>query len=126
MSELKIVQGSDYGPINIVTMDDNGLPIPISSLSDYQCYIYQVSDLNKKKNLFNYKMTPVGNDYPIIASGNTQSISLSKEQTATILGDLYIECVVILPSSTTFPAGQKVGTNSFLLEVTSSPNPRAL
>ena len=131
MEPTKVIQGTDFLS-TIVLNDDFNNPYPLATFSDYQAYIYtrDTSSPPKKTNVFTYRKTQIGNDYPIQTIDSvTQGILLSREQTLLVKPGsvLYIESVILLPGASFYENSlQKVGNDIILWEIIASPNPRAL
>ena len=115
MEPTKVIQGTDFLS-TIVLNDDFNNPYPSSP--------------PKKTNVFTYRKTQIGNDYPIQTIDSvTQGILLSREQTLLVKPGsvLYIESVILLPGASFYENSlQKVGNDIILCEIIASPNPRAL
>lgn len=123
----EVIQGTDF-TMTIVLNDNNGNPIPLSNMVDYQAYIYYYKN-NSKTNFATFKKTPVGNDSQIVAlNATTQQIILNRQQTLTApLGELYIESVILLPGSSSYiNSNEKIGNDQLLCKIVQSPNPKSM
>lgn len=131
MEPTKVIQGTDFLS-TIVLNDDLNNPYPLATFSDFQAYIYtkDTSTPPKKTNVFTYRKTLIGNDYPIqIIDTFTQGILLSRDQTLLVKPGtvLYIESVILLPGATFYENSlQKIGNDVCLCEIVASPNPKSL
>ncbi len=123
----EVIQGTDF-TITIVVNDDNGDPILLSNMQDYQAYIYYYRNTTKT-NLFTFKKTPGISDSQIIAlDTTTQQIILNRQQTLIApLTELYIESVVLLPGSSSYiNSFEKIGNDQLLCKIVPSPNPKSM
>jgi len=124
-----ILIGSDIPMATIKVKDDNGIIVPISSMNDYNIYVYQLVN-GVKHNLFTFKKTPGTNDNPIvIVDSETQGFIVDRTMTLKCKpGDLYIESVVKLTATSDYISSLiKTGMDGIkLCTLIQSANPSAM
>lgn len=112
-----ILQGTDSVLYTIQLKDINGASMSISSLNDYNVYIYYTKN-GIKTNACTFKKTPVGNDKSIILV-NTYTIGFIIPRSVTKIlpiVDLYAECVIKVSDSSDYESSlNKKGVDGYLL-----------
>lgn len=124
----RVIQGEDF-TIPIKYIDDNGNFVALSTMTNYQAYIFYKDSKDNKRNLYTYKKTPVGNDSPImIIDVNTMGIILSREQSLLApLGELYLNVSIMLPSTSDYiNSVEKKSAQRSICEIVTSPNGKSM
>lgn len=125
----KVLKGTDMETSTFKFYDDEGTPIPIGTIDDYNIYVYGLKG-DKKVLYFTYMKTPTGDAKPIeVVDTYTISFVVDRQQTLAVpTGILYIEIVAKFPSTTEYILSQKKsGKDGYILcEIVDSANPHKM